>query len=404
MNVFLVGNGYDLHHKFPTGYLNFLNTIKFLTEKYNDSFSTVGNVFGNNELQDKDAFIKECYLKHSEIYDTTSLPKEKVYDIISRVKDNMWFKYFCNSVHKDIKWIDFEKEIIRVLNAFSNFFDYDGSMELMGERVIFNFSEFPKDTEDRHIISQFNFFFNECDDAWVRSSHLMYITPKYAVERIKGSNSYHILTDEIASELYMSLREFAGVLKDYLLYFVDAPSQEYINAGKRARFADLPTPNRVYSFNYTNTFEILHNINMVDHIHGNTNTDIVLGVNPNESDYIGSIDTTFLQFKKYFQRVFFNTDVEYLHQMNYIKRTPRSNDTKLYVIGHSLDSTDVDIIKQIFDSAKSILILYHSEVSVKNQIKNLVEMYGKDGFDQLREDKALCFLPQGEMLWETETK
>ena len=85
MNVFLVGNGYDLHHKFPTGYLNFLNTIKFLTEKYNDSFSTVGNVFGNNELQDKDAFIKECYLKHSEIYDTTSLPKEKVYDI-DRIK------------------------------------------------------------------------------------------------------------------------------------------------------------------------------------------------------------------------------------------------------------------------------------------------------------------------------
>jgi hypothetical protein len=74
------------------------------------------------------------------------------------------------------------------------------------------------------------------------------------------------------------------------------------------------------------------------------------------------------------------------------------------VIGHSLDSTDEDIIKQVFESAKSIIILYHSETSVKNQIKNLVKIYGKDGFDRLREDKNLQFLPQGEIRWEVESK
>ena len=58
MNVFLLGNGFDLHHKFPTGYLNFLNTLSFLVENYDDSINTVGQVFGNQELQKKDAFIK----------------------------------------------------------------------------------------------------------------------------------------------------------------------------------------------------------------------------------------------------------------------------------------------------------------------------------------------------------
>ncbi|MBQ8747429.1 MAG: hypothetical protein IJZ08_06140 [Clostridia bacterium] len=148
MNVFLVGNGHDLHHKFPTGYINFLNTIRFLSEKYDETFNTVGKVFGNEELQERDPFIKECYQKHKIIYDATPLQNEKMDNLISCIKDNMWIKYFCNSVAKDIKWIDFEKEIIRVLNAFSNFFDYEGSMRLTGNRVIFNFSEFPENVED----------------------------------------------------------------------------------------------------------------------------------------------------------------------------------------------------------------------------------------------------------------
>lgn len=400
MNVFLVGNGHDLHHKFPTGYINFLNTIRFLSEKYDETFNTVGKVFGNEELQERDPFIKECYQKHKIIYDATPLQNEKMDNLISCIKDNMWIKYFCNSVAKDIKWIDFEKEIIRVLNAFSNFFDYEGSMRLTGNRVIFNFSEFPEDVEDRYILSQFNFFFEECEEDRIGRSHMMYIKNKYATEKIKGSSSYHILTDEIASELYISLREFSKILRDYLLYLVDAPSQEYINRGIKPKFLELPTPNRVYSFNYTNTFEIMYNNNMIHHIHGNTNTEIVLGINTNENDIIGNIDTTLLQFKKYFQRVYFKTDIDFLNHMNFVKRTPRSNDTKLFVIGHSLDSTDEDIVRQIFDSAKSIIILYHDETSVKNQIKNLVEMYGKEGLDRLREEKNLQFVPQGEIRWE----
>ena len=395
MNVFLLGNGFDLHHKFPTSYLNFLNTMKFLTEKYDDSFDTVAHVFGDEELQNKDKFIKECYEQHSGVYKITVLPKDKIKDMITHIKDNMWFKYLCKSVAKDIKWIDFEKEIIRVLEAFALFFECDEGFDVINGSWIFSFSSLKIDKETRHILSQFDFFFEK----HTSGSSMLHIRDKYVFEKISGSDAYRFATDDMASSLYVSLRELTDVLKDYLLYFVDAPSKEYDNLGIEPRFRSLPTPNRVYSFNYTNTIQILYNNAMVDHIHGNTNTNIVLGVNPDENDNVESADTTFLQFKKYFQRVFFNTDMDFIKNMNFVGRNPYSNDTTLYVIGHSLESTDKDVIKQIFESVKTIIILYHSEISVKNQIKNLVEIYGKEGLDMLRQEKSLVFLPQSEIQW-----
>ena len=37
------------------------NTITFLREADRDKLSTIGHVFGNEKLQKKDSFIKECY-------------------------------------------------------------------------------------------------------------------------------------------------------------------------------------------------------------------------------------------------------------------------------------------------------------------------------------------------------
>ena len=43
------------------------NTITLLREADRDKLSTIGHVFGNEKLQKKDSFIKECYKKHSRI-------------------------------------------------------------------------------------------------------------------------------------------------------------------------------------------------------------------------------------------------------------------------------------------------------------------------------------------------
>ena len=57
MNVYLLGNGFDLHHKFPTRYIDFLHTVQFLSENCEQEFSMVGDVFGNESLKSKNGFI-----------------------------------------------------------------------------------------------------------------------------------------------------------------------------------------------------------------------------------------------------------------------------------------------------------------------------------------------------------
>lgn len=400
MNIFLIGNGFDLHHHFPTNYLDFLHTIRFLIEHYDDSFDTVGKILGNPELRGRNSFINECYDKHAHIYDSTPLPTTVAKDIIVKAEKNLWFNYLYQCVPQNIHWIDFEQKILRVLEAFSALFKHESKFSYSENHLTFDFSACPPNPEDRHILSQFDFFFEETVESRIGRAWMMQIKSAYVTENVVGSGSYHLAIDEIVSNLYSALRELADVLRQYLLYFVDVPAKEYAKLDAKPHWASLPKPNYVYSFNYTSTLETFYSDNVVDHIHGSTNSNIVLGINPDETDELENTDTTFLQFKKYFQRVFYKTDLSFLKKLRASRTTPGNNDYKLYVIGHSLDSTDEDIIKQVFDVAKSIIILYHNESSVKNQIKNLVKIYGKSGLDALRDQKNLQFLPQAEIQWD----
>ncbi|MBP3399588.1 MAG: hypothetical protein J6K75_07510, partial [Erysipelotrichaceae bacterium] len=64
----------------------------------------------------------------------------------------------------------------------------------------------------------------------------------------------------------------------------------------------------------------------------------------------------------------------------------------LVVMGHSLDITDEDIIKDLFLSVHEILILCHDDSAMFSYISNLIKMFGKSQFDMLRKDKNLRFM------------
>lgn len=398
MNILLLGNGFDLNHMFPTWYLNFLNTTDFLIKADRGKLSSIGDVFGDGELQEKDGFIRKCYEVHKNVYSTIDLDKDKVEQMVSTATDNLWFNYLVKSVPENINWIDFEKEINRVNLAFTNFFE-NTNFQRTNDQVVFNFAEF-QNGEDKYIIKSFPFFFDKMDNGLQRNADFAQICDKYLRENLSGSGTIHLCQDEIIETLYFSLRKLADLLKMYLEIFVDTASQAYKNQGIIPKFSSLPSAERVYSFNYTNTYETLYRPNIVEHIHGNTNTNIVLGVNPDDNDEIYNIDTSFLLFKKYFQRTFYSTDNDFLKKI-YVDINARTmSDKTLYVIGHSLDATDKDIIKLIFESVDKIYVLYHSETSATSQIRNLVEMYGKQGLDRLRAEKNLCFLKQSGVEWD----
>lgn len=66
----------------------------------------------------------------------------------------------------------------------------------------------------------------------------------------------------------------------------------------------------------------------------------------------------------------------------------------LVVMGHSLDATDQDVIKELFEAAQTITILYYSEEAMASYIANLVKIFGLDKFGEMRYAQNLRFVPQ----------
>ena len=97
-----------------------------------------------------------------------------------------------------------------------------------------------------------------------------------------------------------------------------------------------------------------------------------------------------MPFKKYFQRVVWKTDAAYLGLVAHLKEV--EEDISLCVMGHSLDVTDEDIIKELFGSASKITVLYRNQNSLATYVSKLIEIYGKKEFDYLRYNRGLKFV------------
>lgn len=193
----------------------------------------------------------------------------------------------------------------------------------------------------------------------------------------------------------MALQILAQKLQVYLYVFIDRAVHSLATNNKLQQLNELTNADKVITFNYTHTYEKLYPGAEVYHIHGDVKNNIVLGVNTNTDDNIETVNTDFIRFKKYFQRVFYETDHGYLETIKELRliRTTLSK-IHLTVMGHSLDVTDKDVIAELFELAGEIQILYHEKKQVSSYISNLISMFGKETFDDWRISKNLAFVPQ----------
>ena len=379
MNVLFLGNGFDLFHKLPTKYINFLNTVDMLSTQNVDNISTVGNVFSNTSLSGKDKEIRESYEAYGALYDETRIENEHLMQLKSLSKNNLWFKYFSISLKNDVTWIDFEKEIFTVIQSFQDFFKIC---------IRTNVSLGKLNDSQRYIIKAFNFFLNPSTGNEIPTG-AQPIKDEYLIETPIGSKNMIIDRSKIVNELSKQLNELAEGLKIYLKFFVEKmvekiPNMQVLQWKQAFQYTDY-----AITFNYTNTYEFLYKKAEVSHIHGNVNTKIVLGVNPDGADIIETVDTTFVPFKKYFQRIKYKTDIKYLE---FIEKNNNAGDLALYVIGHSLDITDKDIIQEAFSVARKIFILSYDENDESKHISNLINIFGKSDFDIMRREKDISFM------------
>jgi hypothetical protein len=84
-------------------------------------------------------------------------------------------------------------------------------------------------------------------------------------------------------------------------------------------------------------------------------------------------------------------------------RNSFSESYDLYVIGHSLDVTDREIIKETFGRAKNIYIFFHADKARADYIRNLVNILGKEKFEEHRKKRNLTFISQENLCldWDT---
>ena len=380
MNVLLLGNGLDLYYKLPTKYSNFLHIANYLTKHLLTDQQNIGDILSQKELQLADPFIKDCYEEHKTILDKLPINIEKLSEISDIVCKNKWFSYLLKSFNKDVGWIDFEQEIAFVIANFSCILPENGK-----------YISYKNNKHSKYIVDSFGFL---VDEAATRSSAMSgapIVKKEFQIEHPLGSGNIKINKDKIASFLAKELQELSKALELYLSCFVDEPLELLRKENSCKRIPVFKFPEKAVTFNYTSTYEAIYLTGNAYHIHGRIGQNIVLGINPDDADKVDTADTSFIAFKKYFQRTLYETDYEYLRWISEIKSTQQTY--RLIVMGHSLDITDKDIIRDLFGHASEIVVLFHNQDAKASYISNLVKIYGKDGFDSLRKDQSLTFLP-----------
>lgn len=253
----------------------------------------------------------------------------------------------------------------------------------------------------------------------------MAINSGYTYEYPLLSRNYRIDKKKIIDYLYNQFHDLAEALKIYLYLFIDKttellcalPSDKSSKHPKISQMDFMKYNDAVITFNYTYTYEMLFPKVYTVHIHGNIFQEIVLGINSYNDDKQETVDTSFLMFKKYYQCTYnetyfryldfkksckykhHNTNIFYPGWLSWLREKiglydigAISEKIDLLVMGHSLDVTDEKYIRELFGLATRIAILYHNDTAKKQYIENLVNIFGGDEFEKIRDEKELELL------------
>lgn len=334
MNILVIGNGFDLAHGLPTKYTDFLDFVsKFKEEEGNEAQSTLD--FPDSKIKGE---LSDC------------------------VNDNFWIDYFLKkrlSLEKDGKenWIDFEKEISEFIKEIDSF--------------------------------RKNMYFSEIPD------YIKHILNKKGVSESDFENNFQCLL-YVKQILINSLNRLIRALEIYLTTQVQAKELDEIKCIteiKSFKEHHLGGDHKILSFNYTNIFKKLYGIysdDSYDFIHGKAdenhtveNCNMVLGIEEYLNGEDRDNDNEFIQFKKFYQRIFKKTGSKYTQWI----KNPNNEKLYIYFFGHSLDPTDGDIIHSlIMAKYAETTIYYHNEAAFEQQIINLVKIIGENNLIRMTGD------------------
>lgn len=393
MNLLIIGNGFDLAHGLPTSYTDFLKFVNEANDYYNNFYPKY------KDVTKKDKEGKEFFDYFIELNKNDDF--EYITELCKLSSTNLWFKYFNNISNKTNTWIDFEKEIARFVRIL------DSLKEEKDFAMTYNRVDF-------HVPAVLQSFFKIVD-----LEKTIYKGQYSNNEVFFTLSLYNYFS--LANKLSTDLNGLTRCLEIYLSKYIN-------NLDKGLRIPEILALRNdidyVLSFNYTNTFERFYGRPNVeyDYIHGKANIEntietcqLVLGIDEYLDEEERNKNIDFIQYKKYFQRIYKKTGCKYKDWLKKIDTHNRTNgfytgmkELNIHIIGHSLDITDKDILNELimFDKQNKqdkqkglrnvivpvkVIIYDHNKKANASHIANLVRVitqeelikgvYGKDGKD-----------------------
>lgn len=356
MVTLLIGNGFDLSFSLPTKYSDFLRFVSQFINYISEEFeceSDYQSFFSELEKNDVDVFN----------------------ELIDLICDNCLIDYFLgvyNSLLSEGKenWIDFEKELSRVIQAL----DF-GYLSLK--------DEFDEGNPRAVLDERYRVVLGRIFNSEITRTTSFWVSPSWF------ENAKNQLLDGLDKlrrgfELYLIYRVLPSISKAKTTLDANHPLK---------RLASRIT--NVISFNYTNTYsELFENSDSTCRycfVHGEAkdsdtieSCNMVLGIDEYLDYPRRDLDNAFIEFKKFYQKISFHTNSDFQDWVDEAVQMSKMN-TKfrfsnyLIMIGHSLDITDKDIIASLIKVPNTTtLIYYHSPESKQRLIKNLVKVLGED--------------------------
>ena len=328
MNLLVLGNGFDLLHGLPTTYKDFID------------FTTLFRMsLEKNDISRRDYDSRMIdFILH--------LSPELSNELESLIKDNLWLIHLEKETIGE-GWKDFEKEMSEVIQKLDAIRVECDTQFKSGQKVA---------RVNEYLGTSLLDFWGDCCSF-------------SSMEPIK----------ELRDILTHDLLRLTRCLEIYLDAFVN-----HLDTPKYVEKLQVLNIDKVLSFNYTNTYERLYGDSEVeyDYIHGKANLehdietcDLVLGIDEYLTGERKDQDNEYIEFKKFYQRIFKRTGCRYL---TWLKQSQEER-LNIYIFGHSLDVTDKDILRQLILARHAhTTIFYIHKSDLKNQIKNLVKVIGED--------------------------
>lgn len=355
MNILVIGNGFDLAHGFPTTYKDFL--------KFSDVFKRYRQICKKENVEAEKISIED----RGQVLFLSDLNRreQEIYEQLEKMLvDNVWIKYFWG-IYENKKttgkdgWIDFENEISKVIQTI--------------DKVN---REIQKSKQEE---SSFN-------DILLSEKQL------FKEFELGTTDIFNNGIDGDKKRLLKDLNKLIRGLEIYLAYYVGRMTPEL-------KIPDIEALDIhcVLSFNYTDTYSKLYCTDgdkkiEYDYIHGKINpigdentSNLILGIDEYLQGEEKRINNEFIEFKKFYQRIYKKTGCIYTDWVKNIYKNQdifkKSNPPKnnVYIIGHSLDITDGDILKELINLPNTkTTIFYHTKEAFGKQISNLVKILGED--------------------------